>query len=137
MPKNPAKYFAAETRATLIREAFDAFATVGFLKWKREEIERHGTSPELIERERASYVKELKKSSWPWFRDTAEKATDGRLLDVREDWIERAEGLALLDRQGKLTMQQVHDELRRYTGGSYPKAEEQHKQKGRDFEPER
>ncbi len=105
-------------REQLIREAFDAFAMVGFLKWKREEIEQHGTLPD--EADRAEYVEGLKRMAWPDFRDMAAQATDSRLLDLRQDWIERADGLALLDMRGELTARHVDEELRRYSDGSYP-----------------
>ena len=130
--------FTPEERAALTREAFDAYALVGFLKWKREEIEHHGTPPEEVESERESYVSLLKQNSWSWFQASALKAADAALLDVRQDWTERANAMALLDRQGKLTVLHVHEELRRYTGGTYPKAapekEGPPRQKRRDFE---
>jgi hypothetical protein len=138
MAKSPAKYFTAKARAKLIREAFDAFATVGFLKWKREEIERHGTAPEVVEADRASYVKDLERVAWAEFHDMAAEAADIRLLDMRQDWIERAESLARLDREGKLTMRHVYAELWRYTGGTYPPPEPSPApRKNRDLDMER
>ncbi len=104
--------FSAAERERLIEEAFDGLAMVGFLKWKREEIEQQGVAPD--EADRPEYIEAFRRIAWPEFREMAAQASDDRLLDLRQDWMERAERLALLDARGGLTIRHVHDELQRY-----------------------
>lgn len=87
----------AAMRKALIRETFEAIAAVGLTKWKAEEIMGWGYEPG--EEDRQHYFRQFEKDHFAEFEKMAESASDDRLLDLRADWIEKANSMGLTEWQ--------------------------------------
>ncbi|HYT91676.1 MAG TPA: hypothetical protein VEL76_23385 [Gemmataceae bacterium] len=85
-------YLTREARAALVRETFDAIATVGFLKWRAEE-RKLGVS--VNEQDRQAYMEHFRQSYQPEFQAMAAKATNDRLYGLLEDYTEQANAMGL------------------------------------------
>jgi hypothetical protein len=98
------KQLSIKERQTVVRDIFESIAAIGFLTWRQQH--RHDFETLLAEltldRLRESYVIEFEKIAWTEIKQMAENATDERLLDVRQEWIDRADAAGLLQwRQDK------------------------------------
>src|SRR5262249_20736634 len=84
-------------RASVVREIFEAITAVGFAKWKAEELEQGWGDPG--EKGRRAYFAEFRKNHFAEFEQIAAAASDNRLLDMRNEWIEQANAAGLNERQ--------------------------------------
>lgn len=84
-----------EQRAIVIRETFEAITSVGFAKFITEEMLWHGNR--VTEADRELYACEFRKNNFAEFERMTIGVPDARLLDVRQDWIEKANAVGLLD----------------------------------------
>jgi hypothetical protein len=90
-----------QSRANVIREIFEAIASVGFVKWQAEELMAFGYLPG--EEDRQHYLKEFEKNHFAEFEAMTKATPDNRLLDMRADWIEMANAYGLLKWQEELS----------------------------------
>jgi hypothetical protein len=80
----------------LLRQTFEIIASVGFAKWRREELAR---GERLTEEDRHLYFKHFEQRYWPEFEKKAANVPDDRLMDVRDDWVEMSNAIGLLEWQ--------------------------------------
>lgn len=108
-------WLTPKARANVIRETFDNITAVGFTKWKAEEL--LGWGYEVGDEDRQYYFEEFEKANFADFQKMAEKATDTRLLDMRDEWSERANTMGLKEWQEVLSQgrggQPFYDQLAR------------------------
>jgi hypothetical protein len=78
----------AAERETVVRETFEAITTVGFMKWKAEELMGYGYL--VTEEDRRHFFREFEKDHFAEFGRMASAAPDAGLLDSRDYWIEKA-----------------------------------------------
>ncbi len=106
-----------QERATVIRETFDAIATLGFVKFQAEELMGWGYL--VGEEDRQHYFKEFEKNHFAEFEAMAKTAPDDRLLDMRAYWIEKANAMGLTAWQEALSREDRpwHEEFRQEVNG--------------------
>jgi hypothetical protein len=114
MVREGPNYLSPEQRAALVRETFEAVATVGFMQWwkseRPEDIERSGYTPREL---RQSYVKELEKGFWADFQTMAAKASDDRLYGVLAEWKSAGNSMGLKEWEAQAGQQSWERELDR------------------------
>jgi len=89
-----------QQRSAVVREAFEAITAVGFMKWKAEELalgyegDRGGP---------AALLQGVRKEQFAGFQKMAANASEDRLLDVRDFWIDKANVMGLKEWQQVLS----------------------------------
>jgi hypothetical protein len=98
--KDPSNHLDPEQRAATVRETFECITAVGFMKWKAEEL---ALGNELTEEDRKLYFREFEKNYFTDFQKMTANASDDRLLDAMEFWIDKANTMGLKEWQEVLS----------------------------------
>lgn len=107
-------WMTPKVRANVIRETFEAMAAVGYRRWRDEDPDlADGLAGPPSREGQEQFRKHYFEDHFAELQAMVEETPDDRLLDMRDEWIERANTMGLKEWQEALRNEVAHDEALR------------------------
>jgi hypothetical protein len=96
------KHRLVKEREAVTRDIFETIAAMGFQTWREQypqDVEKALDEGSTLDQLREQYVHAFEKIAWAELKEMAKSASYSQLLNVREEWIERADALGMMQWQ--------------------------------------